>query len=188
MDFCCCPRMPRTQRVGTSWVIQDLYKRPVVFKVVGDQCPFGLWCSGADGPTMATYPAGWVVNSKRIVAALDHKCPGNQRHCHMKPRAGCVRALNVERYLLRLVNTVPRALRHEMLDRRGVSVMEAEQHVDELDVWLTLRKVYQEIHDATTGPQLDPKLVSTARNEEMKFYRQRMACVQVRTRSRLCLK
>ena len=47
--------------------------------------------------------------------------------------------------------------------------MEAGQHVDEPDVWLTNPEYKGEVYDAITGAQLDPSLVPKVRNAEMTF-------------------
>ena len=43
----------------------------------------------------------------------------------------------IERYPVRLVSAVLRALRQEMKKRYLLGALEAGQHVDEPDVWLT---------------------------------------------------
>ena len=75
----------------------------------------------------------------------------------------------VERYPVRLLNAVLRALRQEVKERYQLSAMEAGQHVDEPDVWLTNSEYHQEVYDAITGAQLDQSLVAKARNSEMTF-------------------
>ena len=67
----------------------------------------------------------------------------------MRSFAGPVRARSTEWYLLRNV----RALRQEILDKRDISSLEAGQHFDEPDVWLTYQMFYQEIYGAITGVQ-----------------------------------
>jgi hypothetical protein len=61
----------------------------------------------------------------------------------------------VERYPLRLVNAVLKALRQEMLATYELNAMEAGQHVDEPDIWQTNSEYYQEVYDAITGVRLD---------------------------------
>ena len=138
---------------------------PDVF-FVDDPCPFGLWCADADGPACVTRTAGWMTNSRRNVEALDCKCSEDHRHCHMKSCAEPVRARSIERRPLRLVNTVLRSVRQEI--HGLVNSMEARHRVDDPDVSLSHPRVHQEIFDAITGVQVDPKLVLTARIEEMK--------------------
>ena len=71
---------------------------------------------------------------------------------------------------VRLVNAVLRALRQEVKEPwYQLSTLEAGQHVDEPDVWLTSPEYYEEIYDAMTGARLDPALVAKARNIEMRF-------------------
>ena len=72
-----------------------------------------------------------------------------------------------ERYPLRLVNAVLRALRQEVRERNQLSATETGQHVDEPDVCLTNPEYHEEIHDAINGAQLDQSLVAKARNAEM---------------------
>ena len=74
----------------------------------------------------------------------------------------------IERYPFRLVNAVLKALRQEVKRRYQLGALEAGQHVDELDVWLTSPEDYEEIYDATTDVRLDPAVVVKARNTEMR--------------------
>ena len=111
-------------------------------------------------------PSGCMTKSTRIFGALGCKCSGNRRHCHMRCFAGPVRARGTEWYPLRNV--------------RGINSLEAGQHFDELDVWLTHQKFHQEIYGAITDVQLDPKLASTARIEEMKFVGEESRALQAR--------
>ena len=71
---------------------------------------------------------------------------------------------------VRLVNVVLRALRREVKKRYQLSAMEAGQHVEEPDVWLTSVEDYELIYDAITGARLDPSSVAKARNAEMSFW------------------
>ena len=74
-----------------------------------------------------------------------------------------------ERHPLRQVNAVLRALRREVRERNQLSAIEAGQHVDEPDVWLTNPEYYEEVYDASTDAQLDPSSVAKAGNAEMTF-------------------
>ena len=69
----------------------------------------------------------------------------------------------IERYPVRLVNAVLIASRQELKKRYQLGALEAGQHVDEPDVWLTSPEYYEEIYDAITGVRLDPALVAKAR-------------------------
>ena len=66
----------------------------------------------------------------------------------------------IERYHVRLVNAVLKALRQEVEKRYQLGALEAGQHVDEPDVWLTNPEDCEEIYDAITGVKLDPVLVA----------------------------
>ena len=66
--------------------------------------------------------ARWMTNSKRSVQALDLNV-----------------TLSTERYPLRLVNTVPRAFRPEILDRREIHSIEVGQCLDE-PTWNSSRR------------------------------------------------
>ena len=74
-----------------------------------------------------------------------------------------------QRYPIRLVNAVLKTLRQEVKKRYKLGTLEAGQHVDEPDVWLTGLEYDEEIYDAVSGVRLDPALVAKARNTEMRF-------------------
>ena len=50
-----------------------------------------------------------------------------------------------------------------------MGALEAGQHVDEPDVWLTNPEYCEEICDRITGVKLETVLVAKARNTEMRF-------------------
>ena len=80
-----------------------------------------------------------------------------------------IRSATCERYPIRHVKAVLRALRQELRERHQLSAIEAGQHVDEPDVWLTKPDYCEEFYDAITGAQSDPSFVAKARNAEMTF-------------------
>ena len=63
----------------------------------------------------------------------------------------------IERYPVRLVNAVLKVLRQEVEKRYQLGALEAGQHVDEPDVWLTNPEFYEEIYGAETWPGLGRK-------------------------------
>ena len=63
------------------------------------------------------------------------------------------RSTTCESYPIRLVNAMLRALRQEVKERYQLNAIEAAQHVDEPDVWLTNPKYCEEIYHAITGAQ-----------------------------------
>ena len=67
-----------------------------------------------------------------------------------------IRSTTRERYPIRLVNAVLRALRQEVSERYQMTAIVAEQHVDESVVWLTNPEYYEEVYDAITGAQFRP--------------------------------
>ena len=109
-----------------------------------------------------------MTNSMKVAKALDRRCPGGHRHCNIFS-GGAHTMRIIERYPVRLVNVVLKALRQEVKKRYQLGALEAGQHVDEPDVWLTSPEYYEEIYDAITGVRLDPALVAKARNTEMRF-------------------
>ena len=67
------------------------------------------------------------------------------------------------------MNAVLRASRQEVRKRYQLNAIQAGQHVNEHDVWLTNPEYCEEAFDAITGAQLDPSLVAKAKNAEMTF-------------------
>ena len=57
----------------------------------------------------------------------------------------------IERNSVRLLNAVLKALRQEVKKRYQLGALEAGQHVDEPDVWLTSPEHYEEIYDVIIG-------------------------------------
>ena len=113
-------------------------------------------------------PTGWMTNSMKVGKVLERRCPGGHRHCNIF--SGGAHTMRItERYPVRLVNVVLKAQRQEVKKRYQLGTLEAGQHVDEPDVWLTSPEYYEEIYDAITGVRLDPALVAKARNTEMSF-------------------
>ena len=43
---------PAQARSWGLWTIREVLNKPGVARVVGDQCPFGLWCSDVEGPAL----------------------------------------------------------------------------------------------------------------------------------------
>ena len=148
-----------------SWglcMIPEILDKPGV-RVVGDQFPFGLWCSDVEGPALVRKPKGWMTNSMKVAKALDRTCSGGHRHGNIFS-GGPHTMRTTERYPVRLVNAVLKSLRQEVKRRYQLGALEAGQHV-----WLTSPEYYEEIYDAITGVRLDPVLVAKARNTEMRF-------------------
>ena len=79
------------------------------------------------------------------------------------------RPATCERYPIRLTSTVLGPLRQKVRERYQLNTIEAGQHVDETDVWLTNPGYYEKVYDVITGAQLDPSLVTKARSAEMTF-------------------
>ena len=79
-------------------------------RIVGDPCPFGLWCTDAEGSTLVRKPTGWMTNSLKMAKALRRRCSGGHRHCNLFS-GGAHTMRIIERYPVRLVNAVLRALR-----------------------------------------------------------------------------
>ena len=98
----------------------------------------------------------------------DRRCSGGHRRCNIFCRGAHTMRI-IERFTVRLVNAVLNALRQEVEKRYQLGALEAGQHVDQPDVWLTNPEYYEEIYDALTGVKLDPVLVAKARNTEMRF-------------------
>ena len=49
------------------------------------------------------------------------------------------------------MNAVLRALRQEVSERYQLNAIEARQHVDEPNVWVTTPEIYGDVYDAITG-------------------------------------
>ena len=127
-----------------SWglcMIPEILDKPGV-RVVGDQFPFGLWCSDVEGPALVRKPKGWMTNSMKVAKALDRTCSGGHRHGNIFS-GGPHTMRTTERYPVRLVNAVLKSLRQEVKRRYQLGALEAGQHV-----WLTSPEYYEEIYDA----------------------------------------
>ena len=159
---------PAQARSWGLWMIHEILDKPGVVRVVGEQCPCGLWCSDVEGPAVVRKPTGWMTNSREVSKALDRRCSGGYRHCNIFSGGPHTMRI-IERYSVRLVNVVLKALRQEVKKRYQLGALEAGQHVVERDVWLTSPEYYEEIYDAITCVRLDPALVVKARNTEIRF-------------------
>ena len=109
--------------------------------------------SGCGAPTRRdkhrfASPRVWMTNSLKVAKALDRRCSGGHRHCNLFS-AGAHKMRVVERYPVRLVNAVLRALRQDVKERCQKRAMEAGHHVDEPDVWLRNPEYFEEVNDAT---------------------------------------
>ena len=62
---------PAHARSWGLWMIREILDKPGVVRVVGDQCPFGLWCSDVEGPALVRKLTGWMTNSMIVSKALD---------------------------------------------------------------------------------------------------------------------
>ena len=116
-------------------MIREILEKPGVMRIVGDPCPFGLWCTDAEGSTLVRKPTGWMTNSLKVANALGRRGSGGHRHCNLFS-GGAHTMRIIERHPVRLVNAVLRALRQEVKERYQWSAMEAGQHVDEPNVGL----------------------------------------------------
>ena len=104
-------------------------------------------------------PTKWMTNCQEIAAVLDIKCQGGHRHCSMMVKDAGIR----ERYPVKLVIAVLRALRDHLRGRHLIGALEAGLHVDEPDAWDIYPEYYGQIYDAITDGQLDPALVASGR-------------------------
>ena len=103
------------------WMFHEFLDLLGVVKVIGDQCTFGLWCTDEKRPALVRKSTGWMTHSSKIAKTLDRKFSGGQRHCRT-PAEGTTdmhktRSTTCERYPIRLVNAVSRALRPEVRER-----------------------------------------------------------------------
>ena len=153
-------RHPAHARCWGLWMIREILDMPCVVRVVGDLCPFGLWCTDVEGLALVRKPTGWMTNSMKVAKALDRRCSRGHRHCNIFC-GGAHKMRIIERHPVRLVNAVLKALRQEVEKWYQLAALEAGQHVDEPG--------YEEIYDAIIGVKLDLVLVAKARNTEMRF-------------------
>ena len=158
---------PKSAASWKLWMIQEVVRLPGVVVAECDQCAYGQWSVDAEGPALIKAPTKWMTNSCHIADALSLKCTGGHRHCVMFSNPGAWRVK--ERYPIKLVHAVLRALRREQIDRGMLGTIEVGTHVDEPDPWDCHPEYYQEVYDTTSGSLLDPELVAKGRREEMVF-------------------
>ena len=132
---------PAQARSWDLWMFREILEMPCVVKILGDQFAFGLWCTDTNGPALFRKPTGWMTNSPKIAKAPDRRCCGGQTLQLFS--AGAHKMRVAERYPLRLVNAVLRALRREVRERNQLSATETGQHVDEPDVCLPNPEYYE---------------------------------------------
>lgn len=106
--------------------------------VEGHQCAFGQTVMDVDGSwQLAKKPTGWMTNSPCVAAALSRRCPNEHRreseHHRHASLVGGGRASVTERYPVRLVTAVLRALKAELTLRGSVGVLEVGETVEEDD-------------------------------------------------------
>ena len=51
---------PAHARSWGLWMIREIPDMPSVVRVVGDQSPFGLWCTDVEGLALVWKPTGWI--------------------------------------------------------------------------------------------------------------------------------
>ena len=63
---------PAHARSWSLWMIREFLDMPGIVRVVGDQCPFGLWCTGVEGLALVRKPTGWMTNSMKVAKKKKH--------------------------------------------------------------------------------------------------------------------
>ena len=103
------------------WMCHEILEMPGVVKIMGDQCTFGLWCNDEKRLALVRKSTGWMTNSSKVAKTLDRKCSGEHRHdsapAERRKHMQKIRSATRERYPIRLVNAVLRALRQEVSER-----------------------------------------------------------------------
>ena len=142
------------------------------------QCAYGQTSIDPDGfARLAKKPTGWMTNSPCIAEAVSRRCSNERVADESKHHALLMggRASATERYPSRLVTAVLRALRAQLVLRGTVGALDAGETVEEEDVVSAAAKggPYREYFDEATGQPFDQVGVEKAREEDMRYMRQR---------------
>ena len=165
-----------------------LLRQADVSTVIGDQCQYGQRTKGTNEPIKK--PTRWMSNGAKILETLGQRCRGRKGACSMggfhQPCSGG-RARDAAIYPFALCKAILQGIRNQMRhDHRlqeGIHGLQA-QEIEMADVITNLLEVDTDVEactmsktgkilDSLTGQPLDPELVRKARQEELKYFKEK---------------
>ena len=174
---------------ATSWqqsCVNKLLKHEDVSTVIGDQCQYGQRAKGTDDPIKK--PTRWMSNAPKILEMLGRRCKGRGGACsmggfHRLCSGGRAREAAIYPFALckAILQGIRNQMRHDHRLQEGMCGLQALE-LETQDVVANLLEIDDEVEvctmskagkvlDSLTGQPLDPELVRKARQEELKYFK-----------------
>ena len=156
---------PMTAESWKEPCIAAIEDSPLVFKVRTDMCSFGMTSSDENGEGPVLKPTSFLTNSIEVSATLDSRCKGCERHVHLISGRAAAAQVYPKALCRAIVRGIIKQAQH---DAGSIMCMQCTNEGEE-DIASTQpeAEVWKQYWDDISGQELDSKLTSEARAEEV---------------------